>query len=628
MQSNYHPFILPFCIGALLLIAIMAVKFCSWLFKLNKIQRKQCLKNIISFKTVAAIWECIRECLFHRNIFKRNWVLGYMHVSFALGWFMLIVVGKAEASCYSHTFWEEPWLAIFFRFFENGNKDFFMPELFTFVMDFILAWILSGIILAWCKRFYSRLLGMKKTTRHTWYDRIGMTALWCIFPFRLLAESTTAAIRHNGGWLTQTIGNLLSYLPVESIEMPLWWAYSIVLCIFFISLPFTRYMHIFAEILLVFLRKWGVTEDNRKSGYTECEANACSRCGICIDVCPLNTAAGFQNVQSVYFIRDLRQKRLTEEVTNNCLMCNRCVEACPVGIQSTLMRQIVRGEQKNINSDKSYYDYLPLNLNAANSTTGTTDTPTGDTTTGNTADTTDKTEKNSSSNHISDKKVLYFAGCMTHLHPNIIQSMRKLFNAAKVEWIFMDEERNLCCGRPLRQQGYHEQADQMQSKIKQIIQSSGYDILVTSCPICYHSFKQEYKLDIKVMHHTTYLRQLLAEGKIPLKSDGTRFAYHDPCELGRGEKIYDEPRQLLQAVGTLCKVESEKQDGLCCGHSLANTAIAAPKKNQIRDEALKVLCADNPDMIVTACPLCKSAFREGNSQKVEDIAEVLADKII
>ncbi len=620
MPSNYHPFIWPFCIGALLLFGLLIVKFCRWLLHLDKIQRKQCLKNIISFKTVAAIWECLRECLFHRNIFRKNWVLGYMHLSFALGWFMLIVVGKAEASCYSHTFWEAPWLAIFFRFFENGSQDYFMPELFTFAMDFILAWILSGILLAWCKRLYSRLLGMRKTTRHTWYDRIGMTALWCIFPFRLLAESATAAIRQNGGWLTQTVGDWMSFLPVQSLELPLWWAYSSVLCIFFVCLPFTRYMHIFAEMLLIFLRKWGVVEGNRKSGYTECEANACSRCGICIDVCPLNTAAGFQNVQSVYFIRDLRQGRLTEEVTNNCLMCNRCVEACPVGVQSTLMRQIIRGEQKHNDSSKTFYDYLPER--AGDCASAVTPDNVSDNNVMNGASAT------SDRNGISSPKVLYFAGCMTHLHPNIIQSMRRIFEAAQVDWHFLDEEKNLCCGRPLRQQGYHGQADQMQARIKQLIQSSGAELLVTSCPICYHSFKQEYNLEIKVMHHTEYLRQLLNEGRIRMKADQSRFAYHDPCELGRGEKIYEAPRELLQAIGTLCKVDQEKQDSICCGHSLANTVLSAAQKNQVRDEALQTLCADHPDYIVTACPLCKSAFKEGNRQQVADIAEIVSDHII
>ena len=107
-------------------------------------------------------------------------------------------------------------------------------------------------------------------------------------------------------------------------------------------MPFTRYMHIFSEVLLVFFRKWGVTESEKKTGYTDMEINACSRCGICIDVCQLNTAANFNNVQSVYFIRNAREMVNNTKVINNCLMCNRCVDACPVGIKTTLVRQLFR----------------------------------------------------------------------------------------------------------------------------------------------------------------------------------------------------------------------------------------------------------------------------------------------
>ncbi len=593
MSSAYHPFVIPFCAGALILFAILIAKFILWIHRLSANQKRRCLRNIVSWKTLAAIWECLRECLFHRNIFKRNFVLGYMHLSFALGWFLLIVVGKAEASCYSHTFWEEPWMAIFFRFFEDGRTDYWMPGLFTFVMDLLLAWILSGILLAICKRIYSRLLGMRKTTRHKWYDRIGIIALWCIFPCRLLAESVTASIRHNGGWLTQTVGDALAFLPTEALQLPLWWLYSIVLCIFFLCLPFTRFMHIFAEMLLVFLRKWGVVEEERETGYTSVEANACSRCGLCIDVCPLNTAAGMHDVQSVYFIRDIRQHSLTDAVADNCLLCNRCVEVCPVGIQTTMMRQIHRGMRKDEDPSKEYYSYLPQGE-------------------------ADKTGYD----------VVYFAGCMSHLGGGIIPAMQTIFRKSGDSHLFLDEGKNLCCGRPLRQQGYTAQADQMRDKLEKLINQSGAKKLVTSCPICYHSFKQEYNLDIPVQHHTEYIRQCLAEGRIAVRNSSARYAYHDPCELGRGEEIYDEPREILQAIGTLCKVPSERKDALCCGHSLGNTALDSRKQNLIRDEALQTLCADHPDILATACPLCKKAFLNGNRRlPVRDVAEIVAEQL-
>ena len=279
-------------------------------------------------------------------------------------------------------------------------------------------------------------------------------------------------------------------------------------------------------------------------------------------------------------------------MADNCLLCNRCVEACPVGIQTTLIRQIKRGEWKGT-PPNDCYGYWPQ---AEQSRT--------------------------------TYDVAYFAGCMSHLGGGIIPAMQTIFRQSGDSYLFLDEEKNLCCGRPLRQQGYTTQADQMRDKLEKIINQSGAKKLVTSCPICYHAFQQEYHLEIPVQHHTEYIRQCLAEGKINVCRSKTRYAYHDPCELGRGEQIYEEPREILQAIGTLCKVPSEKKDALCCGHSLGNTALDSRQQNLIRDEALQTLCTDHPDILATACPLCKKAFLHGNRQlPVKDVAEIVAEQL-
>ena len=314
---NYHHFVILFCAGTVFLFGVIFLFFTKWICNLSENQKNTVKKNIFSLRTIKAVWEAVRECLFHRNIFKTNPLLGYMHLTFAFGWFLLIVVGKIETTFYNRTFWDEPWLAIFFRYFENPTISFTGKYFFNFVMDLLLLFVISGLFLAFIKRFYSKIIGLKQTTKHTIYDKITLTALWCIFPLRLLAESISAGIKNNGGFLTQSIGNALFFMPLQTIELAFWWVYSLALCIFFVGMPFTRYMHIFTEILLVFLRKWGVMEEKNKSGYTSIELNACSRCGICIDVCPLNTSLNIKNVQSVYFIRDVRYNLLDNKIVDN-----------------------------------------------------------------------------------------------------------------------------------------------------------------------------------------------------------------------------------------------------------------------------------------------------------------------
>jgi Fe-S oxidoreductase len=583
---NYHLFVIPFCVGTVFLFGTLFFLFIKWIRNLSGNQKKTVRKNIFSLRTIKAVWEAVCECLFHRKIFKTNPLLGYMHLGFACGWFLLIVVGKIETTFYSRTFWDEPWLAIFFRYFENTSIAFTGRYFFHLTMDFLLLFVISALFLAFIKRFYSKIVGLRKTTKHTIYDKITITALWCIFPLRLLAESISAGIKNNGGFLTQSLGNALSFMPLQTIELYFWWAYSIALCVFFVGMPFTRYMHIFTEVLLIFLRKWGVMEEKNKSGYTSVELNACSRCGICIDICPLNTVLDIKNVQSVYFVRDARYNQLHNEITDNCLMCGRCVEACPVGIESTKIREIYR--KKEHFEDKNYYDFINEN----------------------------STE--------TAMDVIYFAGCMSHLIPGITASMKKIFQSVNQSFWFMDEDKSICCGRPLLQQGFQKQASILRDKNTALIEKSGAKRLITSCPICYQSFTKEYNLKIEVLHHTQYIDRLITDKLIQVKKTDLNIVYHDPCELGRGCGIYEEPRKIIRTIGNLLHSENEGKNSLCCGYNLGNTVIELHQQMQIRDDSLKNLTNTHPNIIATACPMCKRAFSHGKKENVKDIAEMVA----
>jgi len=223
--------------------------------------------------------------------------------------------------------------------------------------------------------------------------------------------------------------------------------------------------------------------------------------------------------------------------------------------------------------------------------------------------------------------IIYFAGCMSHLTPSIILSMKEIFAQAGISYWFMDEEKGLCCGRPLRQQGYLQQSKELVLKNTQLIRSSGAKMLVTSCPICYHSFKDEYSLDIPVMHHSEYLEMLMNEHKLDLTHSDLEMVYHDPCELGRNCGMYDSPRHILNKIGNLTPVESEKGKSLCCGGSLSNMAIEYDVQLKIRNNTLEVLTASQPEVLVTACPLCKKTFGQNDKTKVKDIAEIVAENI-
>ena len=147
-----------------------------------------------------------------------------------------------------------------------------------------------------------------------------MIALWFIFPLRLFAESATAALYGNGGFLTNSVANIFILLHVTpTMESILWWAYSISLGLFFVGMPFSRYMHILTEVLFIFLRHYGIKLKKQFNSYSRIQVYSCSRCGVCIDVCQMHVA-NISNNQSVYILKNIRDQNLTDRKLYNCLL--------------------------------------------------------------------------------------------------------------------------------------------------------------------------------------------------------------------------------------------------------------------------------------------------------------------
>lgn len=582
------PFIWPFTIGLIFICSFLVVIIGIWISGLSRIDKSRIRHSIFTRKSLIAVREIFMESLIHRKIFRKNPVLGYMHMSLAFGWFLLIVVGHIEACVHYKSMSVPAYKAIFYRYFVTEQASTTSGIVLAAVMDLLLVFILSGVLLAYYKRFNSRRFGMKKTTQLKTGDRIALISLWLIFPLRFLAEAVSAGIHHNGSIISQPVGNLLAaVLPVQSLEMPLWWAYSCSLTSFFLAMPVSRYMHITVEVVLIFLRNYGIRVQKRIDGFSRLQVFSCSRCGICLDSCQM-THAAIKDTQSVYVLKHIRNKNLTDEKLFNCLLCGRCQPDCPVGLELNNLRITQRIEStKEYNSS---YEYLKHDKVAVSPQT----------------------------------EVIYFAGCMTHLTPAIIKSLKEIFAVAEVKYWFMDEDKTACCGRPLMQVGQYEAAKKLIDHNRERILSSGAKKLVVSCPICYKVFKEDYAIPgISVQHHSEYLLELMADKRLPVSKMPLRVVYHDPCELGRGSGIYHQPRLLLDEYAEVISIKNEKERALCCGGSLANVKIQMNERNQIRDKAMEEYLSYKPDVLATACPLCKKTFAKGHSLPVHDIAEIV-----
>jgi Fe-S oxidoreductase len=557
--------------------------------------------------------EIFMESLIHRKILKTNLRLGYMHMSLAFGWFLLIFFGTVEADVFGPKHLNAPYRAIFFRYFnpEHGRMGF--EAAYAFLMDVILAFILSGLILAVVKRFYSKIVGMKKTTRLKLTDRIALTSLWLIFPSRLLAESFTSGAYGTGSFLTGSLGHwLATFLPAQQMAYPFWWLYSLSLGTFFILLPITRYMHIPSELFLIFMRNSGIKTGDKAGTYTEVQTFSCSSCGICIDACQLSFSAGIRNIQSAYLMKAIRNNDDVSEIAHNCLMCGRCDQKCPVGIELSPIRMIQRREAEAENDIRNIYKGYFRSRQS---------------------DISEKAFATSNFNFLQENDtskadVLYFAGCMTHLTPAIKNSMVKILKASGLNYNFIDEQGGACCGRPLMLAGQDREARELINFNSQMIWKSGARTLVTSCPICYKVFKESYYLDVEVLHHTQFIKKLIDDGLVKMNFLRKKVVYHSPCELGRGSGVYEEPKDVLRYVARLEKSKFEDGNSLCCGGSLANMKISSADKKKIALDTTIELTRNNPDILATACPLCKKTFSGVTETRVADISEIVAEALI
>ena len=618
IAGGYDDFVLPFMIGMGFIIIYLVIALIRLIKHIPHEDRIKFAKSLVNPVIICRnIRDIVYDCLLHIKIFKRNLLLGYMHASIAFGWFMLIVIGHIEVALYVPQRNGVLYYPVFFRYFVKFEGETTLKgSFFFFLMDFFLLMVLSGIGLAMYKRFRSRALGMRRTTKPCLADRIALACLWSIFPLRLLAESFTAGIA-GGSFLTKPMYWLFNnFLSNDMHILPTWWAYSMALGLFFLALPFSRYMHIPTEAFLIMLRNAGVKSSNPREGFAEAEIYSCSSCGICIDACPMNIQKKNLRFSSVYFIRFLRRrnKKKINRIADKCLMCGKCVALCPVGVESCALK---RAQRATIYNDiKQDYTYLNLAHHNHPDSSAVQASP---------------QPYRAAGNQIlsgSNGKVLYFAGCMTHLTPSIIKNLTHIFELSGTEYVFADKEGGVCCGRPLMLAGMVDAAKEVIARNSQMIQDSGCKRIVLSCPICLKVLKEEYNLEgIELLHHTQFINTLIEEGKIKVKKGAESLVYHNPCELGRGCNIYREPLNVLQQLGELRKAEKEGIESLCCGGSLGSLTLNYEERGKITQGSLNALTINNPDKIVTACPLCLKTFADKADRPVVDIAQIVNENI-
>lgn len=239
-------------------------------------------------------------------------------------------------------------------------------------------------------------------------------------------------------------------------------------------------------------------------------------------------------------------------------------------------------------------------------------------------------------------EILFWIGCAGSFDDRakkITKAFVKILNSINVDFAVLGKEES-CSGDPAKRAG-NEFLFQMQA-VSNIEILNSYDIktIVTTCPHCFNTLKNEYPSlggNYKVYHHTQFLKSLLNEGRLKIEGGsykGKKITYHDPCYLGRANNEYEAPRDLIHKLeAELIEMKRCKKDGLCCGAGGAQMFKDAEKGNkEINIERTEDVKETKAEIVATGCPFCNTMLTDGAKTieeerkiSVMDISELIAN---
>jgi Fe-S oxidoreductase len=323
---------------------------------------------------------------------------------------------------------------------------------------------------------------------------------------------------------------------------------------------------------------------------TEEEIWACTTCGACQEVCPVN-------IEHIRKIIDLRR--------NLVLVQSKMPESAQLMLRNMQSRGHPWAGVQSMRLRGDWTSGLELKILAD----------------GDTADT------------------LFWVGCTGALVERNVKatlSMTRVLKAAGVDFGVLGDAET-CCGDPARRTGYEFQFQIMAEQNIEIFKSHNIKEIITTCPHCYNTIRHEYPRcggDFKVVHYTQLIADLIGQGKLKLTNElNSTLTYHDPCYLGRYNSVYMEPRRILQAIPKtkLEEMERSRNTGFCCGGGGGLMWIEEqPGTTKINQMRLEDVLKTGAETVVTACPYCLQMFEDSiehkdmkDSLKARDLVELV-----
>ncbi|MEC5143342.1 (Fe-S)-binding protein [Chitinophaga sp. 212800010-3] len=242
-------------------------------------------------------------------------------------------------------------------------------------------------------------------------------------------------------------------------------------------------------------------------------------------------------------------------------------------------------------------------------------------------------------------EVLFWVGCAGSFDQRaqkITRAFATILDKVGIKFAILGKEEN-CTGDPARRAGNEFIFQMMAQNNIQLLNMYAVKKIVTACPHCFNTLKNEYPAlggHYEVIHHTTFLQSLIDEGKIKMQEGGSfkgkKITYHDSCYLGRANSIYEAPRKVLEVLDAeLVEMKRCRSKGLCCGAGGAQMFKEEEKgATRINFERGNEAVATGASVIAANCPFCMTMLTDGvkeagkeDSVKVLDIAELIAESM-
>jgi heterodisulfide reductase subunit D len=353
------------------------------------------------------------------------------------------------------------------------------------------------------------------------------------------------------------------------------------------------------------------------------ELEACTNCRICADVCPAVLASREGNLSAVYRVKGLREilkgrigflrkyfksnevdgVRLKEfsDTVFRCTLCGNCQEVCPVGIHLKELWLSLRMDMVHSDSYPGKIDMIRDNLLESHNVFAEDNEER--------ADWVEDMASAPGHGYLKDKaEVVYFTGCVASYFPmaqKIPMALAEIFDVGGVDFSLMGED-EWCCGFPLLGAGLGEIVQGFVDHNVEAVRRKEASEVVFACPSCYQMWRDHYPAAFRLTHATQFIMRLVEEGRINMKPLSMKVTYHDPCDLGRGAREFEAPREVIRAIPGVDFVElpRNREDCQCCGGGGNLEMMDAGLSTDIARSKIEEVLSTGADTVVTACQQC------------------------